>query len=173
MKIGFCGTMSTGKSTLVKELSKLPEFKDYHIATERSKYLKDLGIQLNTDSTLRGQTIFMAERASELFKENLLTDRTIYDVIAFTFSSKSIVWEQKKLFCELYQNLRFDYDIIFYVDTEGTTIENNGVRETDPIYRDQINQVISAMLVEYPPKKLIRISGSTEDRIKTVLSNLN
>ena len=29
MKIGFCGTMSVGKSTLVNALKELPEFKDY------------------------------------------------------------------------------------------------------------------------------------------------
>ena len=29
MKIGFCGTMSVGKTTLVNALKELPEFKDY------------------------------------------------------------------------------------------------------------------------------------------------
>ena len=28
MKIGFCGTMSVGKTTLVNALKKLPEFKE-------------------------------------------------------------------------------------------------------------------------------------------------
>ena len=53
MKIGFTGTISAGKTTLVKALSELSQFKDYHIAVERSKYLRDLGIPLNTDSTLK------------------------------------------------------------------------------------------------------------------------
>jgi deoxyadenosine/deoxycytidine kinase len=75
MKIGLCGTMSVGKTTLVKALSELPQFKDYHVATERSKYLRDLGIPLNTDSTVNGQIIFLAERSAELLCENVLTDR--------------------------------------------------------------------------------------------------
>jgi len=29
MKIGLCGTMSVGKTTLVNALKELPEFKDY------------------------------------------------------------------------------------------------------------------------------------------------
>ena len=29
MKIGLCGTMSVGKTTLVNELKKLEQFKDY------------------------------------------------------------------------------------------------------------------------------------------------
>jgi deoxyadenosine/deoxycytidine kinase len=68
MRIGLAGTMSVGKTTLVKALAELPEFKDYYITTERSKYLRDLGIPLNTDSSVRGQFVFMAERAQELRK---------------------------------------------------------------------------------------------------------
>ena len=71
MKIGFCGTMSVGKTTLVNALKELPEFKDYKFATERSEYLRDLGIPLNTDSTIKGQLIFLAERSSELLQEKI------------------------------------------------------------------------------------------------------
>ncbi len=39
-------------------------------------FITDLGIPLNTDSTLKGQTIFLAERCSELMRENVITDRT-------------------------------------------------------------------------------------------------
>ena len=37
MKIGFCGTMSVGKTTLVNALKELPEFKDYHFKTWQIK----------------------------------------------------------------------------------------------------------------------------------------
>ena len=77
MKIGLCGTMSVGKTTLVNALQKLPQFKGYNFATERSKYLNDLGIPLNTDSTLKGQTIFLAERCAELIQTDIITDRTV------------------------------------------------------------------------------------------------
>ena len=90
MKIGFCGTMSVGKTTLVNALKELPEFKNYNFRTERSKYLMEMGIPLNTDSTLKGQLVFAAERASELMQEKIITDRTIIDVIAFSNLSKSM-----------------------------------------------------------------------------------
>ena len=61
MKIGLCGTMSVGKTTLVKALKEIPVLSHYNFVTERSKYLNDLGIPLNTDSTLKGQTVFLAE----------------------------------------------------------------------------------------------------------------
>jgi deoxyadenosine/deoxycytidine kinase len=84
MRIGLCGTMSVGKTTLVNALKELKQFKGYEFATERSEYLMNLGIPLNTDSTLKGQTVFLAERVAELMKENVITDRTVLDVIAFT-----------------------------------------------------------------------------------------
>jgi deoxyadenosine/deoxycytidine kinase len=71
MKIGFTGTMSVGKTTLVKALKNVPEFKDYKFTTERSKYLNSLGIPLNHETTIEGQTIFLAERVSELMQDRI------------------------------------------------------------------------------------------------------
>ena len=82
MKIGLCGTMSVGKTTLVNALKETEQFNNYNFATERSKYLSNLGIPLNTDSTLKGQTVFLAERCAELMQDNIITDRTVFDVMA-------------------------------------------------------------------------------------------
>lgn len=172
-RIGLAGTVSVGKSTLVKELAKLEQFKDYHVATERSKYLRDQGISLNDDSTTKGQFVFAAERSLELMHDNLLTDRTIYDVCAFTMSAKSISWEDKIKLIESFLIVRGDYDIIIYVSPEGVDIEDNGIRITDAEYRQKIDHVIRGLLKEYPPKKLIEVKGSTEERINLILSQIN
>ena len=172
MRIGLAGTMSVGKTTLVKTLSELDRFKDYHIATERSKYLRDLGIPLNTDSSINGQFIFLAERASELLRENVITDRTIWDVCAFTFSAQSIDWFAKRDFVEAAMHMRTQYDIVFYVSPEGVPIEDNGVRTIDAEYRNKIDWVIKESLQEFKPNKLIYIKGTTEERIATILQNI-
>jgi nicotinamide riboside kinase len=173
MKIGLCGTLSVGKTTLVHALKQLDQFKDYETATERSKYLRDQGISLNTDSTLKGQLVFAAERSIELMKPNIITDRTIYDVCAFTLSAKSIGWYEKRQFTDLLMNLRDEYDVIIYVSPEGVEIEDNGVRTTDAEYRKNIDITIQEMLIEYAPKKLINVKGTTEERINTIISQLS
>lgn len=173
MKIGLCGTVSVGKTTLVNALKQLPEFANYEFATERSKYLRDQGIALNTDSTLKGQIVFAAERSLELMKENIITDRTIYDVCAFTLSAKSISWWEKEQFTRLMMNnIRKEYNVIIYVSPEGIEIEDNGVRETNSDYRDVIDHTIQEMLKEYPPVKLIEVKGTTEERIETIKGTL-
>ena len=172
MKIGLCGTVSCGKTTLVKALKELEQFNDYETATERSKYLRDQGILLNTDSTLKGQLVFAAERSIELLKPNIITDRTVYDVCAFTLSAHSIGWTDKRHYVELLMSLRDEYDLIVYVSPEGVEIEDNQVRTIDPVYREKIDFTIKEMLIEYKPKNIITVKGTTEERIATIISHI-
>jgi deoxyadenosine/deoxycytidine kinase len=168
MKIGLTGTMSVGKTTLVNALKDVPEFADYTFTTERSKYLNSLGIPLNTDSTLKGQNIFLAERCTELMQENIITDRTVIDVIAFTKLAKSISYIDGDAFEEYAKRFIREYDYIFYVSPEGTIIEDNGVRETDQEYRDEIDKTIKLLLLKYKPWHHV-LKGSTEERVKQVI----
>ena len=172
MKIGLAGTMSVGKTTLAKALGELDQFKDHSVFTERSKYLRDLGIPLNTDSTLNGQFVFLAERATELLYPNIITDRTIWDVCAFTLGAKSINEFDKRTFVEAAMMFRNQYDLVIYVDPHGIVMEDNGVRETDLHYRRKIDEVIKMSLAEYLPKRLITVEGTTEQRISTILQNI-
>jgi GTPase SAR1 family protein len=175
MKIGLTGTMSVGKTTLVKALKKLPQFKNYKFATERSKYLRDLGIPLNTDSTLKGQTVFLAERCAELMHDNIITDRTIIDVIAFTKSAKSINVLDKDEFEQYASMFVGEYDYIFYISPEGLPIEDNSVRETNAEYRDLIDFNIQHLLQSHSHrfKHIHTIKGSTEERIQQILNVIN
>ena len=175
MKIGFCGTMSVGKTTLVNALKELPEFKDYHFRTERSKYLSGLGIPLNTDSTLKGQLVFAAERAAELMQENIITDRTIIDVMAFCELSKSMSKAEKQHINGVLWHLIKEYDVIFHIDDLSIPIEDNGVRETDKNYRLAIHEKISSILGmhRWMPGKVVTISGTTKERINKIKSVLN
>ena len=169
-RIGFTGTISVGKTTLVNALKQLPEFANYHFATERSKYLRDLGVPLNGNSTLKGQTIFLAERASELMYDNLITDRTIIDVTAFTYLANSIEHCQSYQFDRLASFMLPEYDYVFYVSPDGVEIEDNGVRTTDAEYRRLLDNKIRDVLFTHMNKitKYVELSGSVEERVQKV-----
>ena len=175
MKIGLCGTMSVGKTTLVNALKKLPEFKDYNFRTERSKHLMSLGIPLNTDSTLKGQLVFASERAAELMQEKIITDRTIIDVMAFCSLSNSMSKIEKDNINNTLWHLIQEYDIIFHIDDLSIPIEDNGIRETNKEYRLAIHEKISSILGmhRWMPGKVVTISGTTEERINKIKSTLD
>jgi len=78
----------------------------------------------------------------------------------------------KRTFVEAAMMLRNQYDVVFYVDPRGVSMEDNGVRETDLHYRRKIDEVIRMALAEFPPKRLITIEGTTEERIAIILQNL-
>lgn len=171
MKIGFCGTQSVGKTTLVKALKELPEFKDYNFATERSKYLNSLGIPLNHKTTIEGQTIFLAERVTELMQEKIITDRTIIDVMAFTKCATHISYIDGDAFEEYAKRFIYLYDYMFYISPEGIEMEDNGVRETDLDYRKEIDEEIQKLVLKHRPV-YHTIKGSTEERIKQILKTI-
>ena len=153
MKIGLCGTMSVGKTTLVNALKKLPQFDKYEFATER-------------------QTVFLAERCGELMYDDIITDRTIIDVMAFTQNAKSIPYQDKDKFIEYAKEFIREYDYIFYISPEGLPIEDNGVRETDEHYRDVIDFTITSFIRKYAymMKNIETIKGTTEERIQQILN---
>ena len=159
--------MSVGKTTLVNALKELPEFKNYHFRTERSKHLMNLGIPLNTDSTLKGQLVFASERSAELMQEKIITDRTIIDVMAFCDLSTSMDSAHKHYLNSTLSYLIKEYDVLFYVSPEGVEIEDNGVRETNAEYRDAIDKKIKSIIQTYR-QNAVTIKGTVKERIEQV-----
>jgi len=171
MKIGFCGTMSVGKTTLVKALQEVPQFKDYQFVTERSKYLSSMGIPLNHETTIEGQTIFLAERVSELMQPNIVTDRTIIDVMAFTNCARRTSMIDAEAFEKYASRFIYQYNYMFYISPEGVDMEDNGVRETNIEYRNEIDKEIQRLLTKHR-SIWHTISGSTEERIQQILETI-
>jgi len=103
-------------------------------------------------------------------RENVITDRTVIDVMAFAHCAKSIDEDQKEEFINYASVFIPEYDYIFYVSPVGVNMEDNGVRETDADYRDLIDLTIRHACKEALPyiTNFSIISGTTEQRIEQV-----
>ena len=60
---------------------------------------------------------------------------------------------------------------MFYISPEGIEMEDNGVRETDAKYREEINKKILSIL-DMKGIKYTTIYGNTEERIKLIKQTL-
>ena len=105
-------------------------------------------------------------------QDDIITDRTIIDVMAFTQNAKSIPYQDKDKFIEYAKEFIREYDYIFYISPDGLDIEDNGVRETDEHYRDVIDFTIISFIRKYAymMKNVETIKGTTEERIEQILN---
>jgi hypothetical protein len=103
-------------------------------------------------------------------RENVITDRTIIDVMAFTHCAKSIDKIDKEEFIKYASMFIKEYDYVFYVSPIGVEIEDNGVRETNVQYRELIDMTIKHIAKDNLDnfKSFGIISGTTEQRIEQV-----
>jgi hypothetical protein len=108
-------------------------------------------------------------------QENIITDRTIIDVMAFAQASKSMDQIEKDDFSTLARQLIKEYDYIFYIDPAGVKMEDNGVRETDLEYRDLIDFTIRNTISnnKFRMKNFSILAGTVEERIEQLKETLS
>ena len=73
----------------------------------------DQGIPLNTDSTLKGQTVFLAERCAELI-QTILLQIELYLMLWHLLNAKSIPYQDKEAFENMLVNL-LENMIIYFI----------------------------------------------------------
>ena len=143
MKIGLCGTMSVGKTTLVNELKKLDRFSRFEFATERSEYLKGLGIPLNTDSTLKGQTVFLAERVTELMKQNQYSPLSVAEMALSLFAANEGYFDD----VEIKKVMAFEKALHEYARANHNDLLEK--INNSPDYNDEIGKSMKALMDDF------------------------
>jgi len=177
MRIGLVGTHSTGKTTAVKILhERLGE--SYIISTNFSRILKDLGFSLNKESSEITQNLQMDHRLSfAITNDNFISDRTIYDVFAYTsynhnsglYEDSNILQNQENIL-KKFPNL---YDIIFFFPSNILGLEIDGIRDDDEIYRHLISGYIERALDNYCKTPIFDITQENlEDRIEFMMGKI-
>jgi hypothetical protein len=90
--------------------------------------------------------------------------------MAFTTLAKSINSIEKDRFIEYAFPFINEYDYIFYISPEGVPIENNNVRTIDPVYRQEVDEIIKVYINKfgYKIKNINTLSGSVEERVDKI-----
>lgn len=168
-KIGFCGTHSTGKSTLVECLRTERILTNYYFDINITRWIKSLGFNINLESTPAAQELNLLSRIARLNSfDNLVADRTIIDVLAYSMHVDSITTEQLELQQDLVERNIRKYDIIFYIPPE-TNLVDDGTRLIDDDFRRNIDNKILELL-EFYNVDYIEIRGSVRERLQTILN---
>lgn len=186
MKIAVIGTSNIGKSTYIQDFfKKWPVYK--MVDSEYRKLLKEKNLPHSKEGNEESQTSILNCLVDEVVKYSkedfVIFDRCVVDVLAYSTwlhlndkVSEKFLDDQRILIRE---TLKL-YDILFFIPITQVApikIENNGIRETDPIYREEIDIIFKAFQQSYhkgdgrvfPTKDcpaIIEIFGNPEERIK-------
>jgi len=196
MKIAFCGTSCVGKSTLINDF--LKTWPNYALADKsyREKAKNNPKLKLNQAGDEESQVIIrdalIDQTQAYSRSQNILFDRCILDNIVYT------MWLNYKgqisdLFVErqipIVKETLKTYDIIFFIPMLAKyPIEivpsEDGQRDTDPQFREEIDNLFKATLKDYYKQKrtffpyedcpaVIEIFGSPQERIQMIKLYLN
>lgn len=190
MRIGISGTQCIGKSTLLKDF--LEKWDMY--STPKKTYrdaIKESGLPCNQQTSPEVQTIIMNHLCDQIMhakkSDNIITDRTPYDCLVYSMwaNAKGIEGFTDE-FIERQINIAREasscYDIIFHIPiVEGSdvSIVGDDLRDTDPVYREEINNIFSAVMSTYffqtgPFFKfgdcpaIIEVFGNRDERIEMI-----
>ncbi len=168
MRIALCGVQCTGKSTLLKEMIKLPEFKDYVIIYEVVR--KMIGkIKINQDGNENTQFTISNAHVENLKYDNVITDRCILDCFAYSlyaYNHGKLSEEDMDKLYKIYLDNVDKYDVIFYIRPEFDMIED-GVRSTDVKFRNAVLENFDYLVQER--NNVVVLTGTVEERMNTIM----
>lgn len=173
MKVLFTGAQGTGKTSVMEALPDTwPKIKGV-----TRKTINENNLAINQNSTDYSQmAIFDAYREVLSVNKDFISERSLFDVLAFTeyqycigkVSQKVFLEQQKRVkeFVEKNPNALYIY---FPVEFEP---QNDGQRSTDPEYQHAIDTLIKLQLdiwgVHY-----ITVHGTVEERVNQIIENVS
>lgn len=191
MIIGVAGSQCLGKSTFVQDFIKARPMYTTPENTYRD-VLKEKGLKCNQETTPETQTLLMncivdqvmyADRLHDM----IITDRTPYDVLAYSLWAHG---KGLKGFDEAFiqgqialaREVSSCYSIILHVPIckeNDVKIVEDDLRDTDPIFREEIDNIFSAIFGTYIEQQgpffkwddcpmVTQLFGSREERIEIV-----
>jgi len=171
MKIGISGAQSVGKTTLLNALRSEKKFKDYTVCDEVTRRVKSYGLPINEGGTDLTQQLIMQEHIVNAFMyTDIIADRTVLDGLVYTdylYSQNSVSLKMLQYTIQVFEKVQPYYDIQFYIIPEFS-IQNDGVRSNDILFRDKIVELFNNTIKKYKIP-VINLTGSVRERVEQVI----
>jgi len=169
--VGLIGSHGVGKTTLLKYLSE--KNPDVVVTDGTSRIVKSFNEEIGGRLSDREQQLLInrisdAQWNNEIKTENLFSTRTPLDHYAYSLACGMPDYAAERLRLLL----RSDYKKVkfFYIPIEFD-IEDDGVRYTDKEFQKQIDETLVS-LIEKLDISVIKLTGSVEERLETLLKNI-
>lgn len=166
--ICISGTHSTGKTTLLQELSK--EFPDLVIVPSTTRQIQSKGFKINEqggDDTQLGIVSLDIINILSNRRRFCLCDRGILDTYIYTL----YLFEQGQVskvvldYVEfLYKRYILDYSLIIYLVPEFSIVED-GVRSVNLSFQTRIFELFEEVIKELP---IFKVTGTVEQRVSLI-----
>lgn len=180
MRASFSGAQSTGKTTLLNKCKEI--YKDYKFVDEVTRYVRrTYDVKINEIGGTETQLYILAEHIKNHLKpdENLILDRCILDGYVYTkyqVVNGKVSDQVLHAFNGVFGVLMDKLDYIFYTDPSDVKLVDDGERSVDFKFREDIIDMFEDLITyKMSPKnkeKVVRLSGTVEERLKIIKSYL-
>lgn len=169
MKVALCGVQNSGKTTLLNMLKEV--FKDAYFFSSPSRKACDAGFGVNENSNEDSQNFIMNDFEKNLSIDTKLSffDRCPLDAFSYAqnlFENKKISKEYLEQYKQrMLSNIK-KFNIIFILDPIKN-IEDNGVRNTDPLFQMKMHKIFMNNAKKYRIKT-VYLKGNIDERINII-----
>ena len=184
MVISFTGAQSTGKSTLLNHLFKCNGAYPFEFVPEVTRLvMREYDMLINEQGGDMTQLLIMTEHVRNIYRNradkiirrvHTVLDRCALDGIVYSdwLYKKGKITQNCFECCKLiYDELRDQYDVIFYTDPKNIELTSDGQRSTNKDFREEIIYLFEQYL-EFYPGKVVVLSGTVESRLEQIKNTL-
>jgi len=191
MRIAFSGAQNTGKTTLLKDfVSCWPQYKtldkSYRDVIKENNFTHSSKTTQETQRVIRDwmyAEITKNKAGDKIVYDRCLLDNLVYTLWAYRYIPGSIEGKFVDETIDMVKESMRNLDILFYIPADKCNfgIVNDEFRDTNILYREQIDQIFKGVIDQYTnnfdadvfwPKNdspgVIEVSGSRESRLITI-----
>lgn len=182
VKIGISGAQSVGKTTTCHKLVSLIDRKykaqvSSTLVSEVARGLIVHGATSDKETRQEDYARYISKHINNFFNSNSSTlaifDRTLVDVLAYARANGNLHPYWVQLLEDLVRIMSRAFHLYYFVPIQASVpIEDDGVRETDPKYRQAIHDEIENILKAHFPK-YIALTGEIDVRGNMAFQHLD